>query len=264
MVPQTRVTGCIFTNRGLQCRNNFLRCSERAMHLTYCYPSDLRWWWRMLHKSQSSRQWCILYMLYCPPFHTWTAWYPDRNRSCVHQRRRRELTEKWWWKTGKPAKNFGIQVLIRWLYIPPTIAKLSWQVAIVVKTSQLNVYDCWLCTQGHFWLVLTVILTTLNSTRQCFYQSEMVNSFWPVNVLTTRKVWQCLTFKCTSYTLCDFDPCSHRRDIGTEFVSLLHNISKSSFKEIKTTLLGAVYHRLYVLKKFWKSKISGPYGGGIV
>ena len=40
-----------------------------------------------------------------------------------------------------------------------------------------------MCTQGHFWLVLTVILTviltTLNNTSQCFYQSKMVDSFYP-------------------------------------------------------------------------------------
>ena len=52
-----------------------------------------------------------------------------------------------------------------------------------------------LCKQGHFWLVFTVILT--NNTRQCFDQLKTVDSFWPVNILTTRKVWQCLTFKCT-------------------------------------------------------------------
>ena len=44
-------------------------------------------------------------------------------------------------------------------------------------------------------------VTTLNNTRQCFYQSKTVDSFWPVSVLTTRKVWQCSTFKCTRYTL---------------------------------------------------------------
>ena len=60
-------------------------------------------------------------------------------------------------------------------------------------------FDCWpkCATQGHFWLVFTVILTILNNIRQCFYQSKTVDSFLPVNVLTTRKVWQCLTFKCT-------------------------------------------------------------------
>ena len=60
-----------------------------------------------------------------------------------------------------------------------------------------------MCTHGHFWLLFTVILSTLNNIRQCFYQSKTVDSFWPVNVLTrtTRKVWQCLTFKCTRYTL---------------------------------------------------------------
>ena len=58
-----------------------------------------------------------------------------------------------------------------------------------------------MCTQGHFWLVFTVILTTSNNTWQCFYQSKTVDSFLPVNVLTTCKVWQCLTFKCIRYTL---------------------------------------------------------------
>ena len=58
-----------------------------------------------------------------------------------------------------------------------------------------------MCTQGHFWLDFTVILTTLNNTTQCFYQSKTDDSFWSVNVLTTRKVWQCSTFKCTRYTL---------------------------------------------------------------
>ena len=77
-----------------------------------------------------------------------------------------------------------------------------------------------MCTQGHFGLVFTVILNILNNTRPCFYhQSKTDDSFWPVNVLLTctRKVWQCLIFKCTRYTLAciniltDFDPCSHRR-----------------------------------------------------
>ena len=58
-----------------------------------------------------------------------------------------------------------------------------------------------MCTQGHFLLLFTVILTIVNNTRQCFYQSKTVDLFLPVNVLTTRKVWQCLIFKCTRYTL---------------------------------------------------------------
>ena len=50
-----------------------------------------------------------------------------------------------------------------------------------------------MCTQGHLWLVFTVILTTLNNTRQCFYQSKTVDTFLPINVLTSCKVWQCLS-----------------------------------------------------------------------
>ena len=46
-----------------------------------------------------------------------------------------------------------------------------------------SIYCFWLlnklCTQGPFWLVLTV---------------KNGNSFWPVNVLTTCKIWQCSTF----------------------------------------------------------------------
>ena len=53
---------------------------------------------------------------------------------------------------------------------PPTVAELYQQVTIEVKISQLPVI--WLltqmCTQGHFILVFTVILTTLNNTRWCF------------------------------------------------------------------------------------------------
>ena len=41
-----------------------------------------------------------------------------------------------------------------------------------------------------FWPSWTIPDNTFN-------QSKTVDSFWPVNVLTTRKVWQCLTFKCT-------------------------------------------------------------------
>ena len=65
---------------------------------------------------------------------------------------------------------------------------------LLLRTKPVNCL-LWLltqmCTQGHFWLVFTIILTILNNTRQCFYQSKMVESFWPVNVLTTHKVWQC-------------------------------------------------------------------------
>ena len=75
-----------------------------------------------------------------------------------------------------------------------------------------------MCTQGHFWLVFTVILTTLNNTRQCFYQSKTVDSFWPVNVLTTRKAWfDSVSLLSALYLgkffniLADFDSCSHRR-----------------------------------------------------
>ena len=65
---------------------------------------------------------------------------------------------------------------------PPTIAEQV-HVAIVVKICHLTVLTV---DPGAF-------LTTRNNTRQCFYQSKTVDSFWPVNVL---KVWQCLTFKC--------------------------------------------------------------------
>ena len=38
-----------------------------------------------------------------------------------------------------------------------------------------------LCTLGHFWLVLTVTLTTVKNARRCFYQSKTVDSFWTVH-----------------------------------------------------------------------------------
>ena len=63
-----------------------------------------------------------------------------------------------------------------------------------------------MCTQEHFWLVFTVILTILNNTRQCFYQSKTVDSLWPVNVLTT-----CVhRIDLGKYIniLTDFDPCT--------------------------------------------------------
>ena len=69
-----------------------------------------------------------------------------------------------------------------------------------------------MCTQWHFWLVFTVILTILNNTRQCFYQSKTVNSFWPVNVLTTRKVRHCLAFKCARSDLGKYINISSRRE----------------------------------------------------
>ena len=59
-------------------------------------------------------------------------------------------------------------------------------------------------TQGHFFgCFLLSFLPPSIITRQCFYQSKTVISCWPVNVLTctTRKVRQCLTFKCTTQTL---------------------------------------------------------------
>ena len=40
---------------------------------------------------------------------------------------------------------------------------------------------------------------TIQDNAFKFHQSKTVDSFWPVNVLTTRKVWQCST--CTRYTL---------------------------------------------------------------
>ena len=61
---------------------------------------------------------------------------------------------------------------------PPAIAARQVEIAVEVKISQLPV------------------LTTLNNTRQCFYKSKTVDTFWPVNVRTARKVWQCSTFKC--------------------------------------------------------------------
>ena len=83
---------------------------------------------------------------------------------------------------------------------PPTITTLYCRWKVMQRSTSVNCLF-WLltqmCTQGHFWLVFTAILTTLNNTRQCFCQSKTVDSFWPVNVLTARKVWQCLTFKCT-------------------------------------------------------------------
>ena len=72
---------------------------------------------------------------------------------------------------------------------PPTIAALQVEIAVEVKISQLpvltvdpNVHTV------HTGAFLTVSLTTLNNTRQCFYQSKTVDSFLPVNVLTTHKV----------------------------------------------------------------------------
>ena len=62
---------------------------------------------------------------------------------------------------------------------------------------QLNFSGNWLFLSvvrnvhtGHFWMVLT----TLNNTIQCFYQSKTVNSFWPVNVLTAHEDWQPIIF----------------------------------------------------------------------
>ena len=50
--------------------------------------------------------------------------------------------------------------------------------------NQSSDFDYWpkMCTQWHLWLDLTVILTTLNNTKQCFYQSKTVKSFWPVSL----------------------------------------------------------------------------------
>ena len=69
-----------------------------------------------------------------------------------------------------------------------TIAELQWQVAIVVKNSQLTVLTVEPNLYARaFWLVLTVILATLNNTRQCFHQSK-------------KNGWLILTCKCTYYT----------------------------------------------------------------
>ena len=111
-----------------------------------------------------------------------------------------------------------------------------------------------MCTcQGHFWLVFTVIfdhpqqyktmllpvkrkrLTHFDLYRLMKFLRRVINNwfnFWPVNVLIlTRKVWQCLTFKCTRYTLASifniFYPCSHGRvnhcvSLGTRQHVFLH------------------------------------------
>ena len=80
-------------------------------------------------------------------------------------------------------------------------------------------------------MVFTVILTTLNNTRRCFYLSKTrrcfylsktVNSFWPVNVLTCRfdSVRLLSALDIHMYLgkyiniLTDFDTCSSRRVKG--------------------------------------------------
>ena len=105
---------------------------------------------------------------------------------------------------------------------PPTVAEPLWQVAIEVKTNcaHRGIFEClWLS----FWPLSTI-------PDNCFYQSNMVNRFWPVNVLSTRKVWLCWTFKCTRYTpnlACtgmyiniwtDFDPCNHKRVLKVQWI----------------------------------------------
>ena len=96
-----------------------------------------------------------------------------------------------WFKqdTRHKATNTRACLFTRWIkkhdwINPPTIAALQWQVATEVKISQLPVLTVDPNVQtGAFLTVFTVILTTLNNTRQCFYQSKRVDSFWLVNVL---------------------------------------------------------------------------------
>ena len=58
---------------------------------------------------------------------------------------------------------------------PPTTAAFQWQVAIAVKISHLPVLT--VGPNVHTVAFLTVILATVNNTRQCFYQLKTVNSF---------------------------------------------------------------------------------------
>ena len=78
---------------------------------------------------------------------------------CIYTRIKKDVQKPIVWKFQ----------LISFINPPTAEAELLWQVATVVEINQpLNQ----LCTQNNFLLALTVILTTLNNTRQCFYQSK--------------------------------------------------------------------------------------------
>ena len=98
-------------------------------------------------------------------------------------------------------------------------------VAIVVKISQLPILT--VDPNVHTGAFLTVFYCNFDHPEQ--YQimllpvkNRRVILTSKCTYSTTRKVWQCWTFKCTTYTctlagtqciniLTDFDPCSHRR-----------------------------------------------------
>ena len=110
------------------------------------------------------------------------------------------------WKKWKSKLNTLFWPFIIWMCLPSYYSYLYTSVASTCsyrgKNESTACFDCWpKCShssQGHLWLIFTFILTTLNNTRQCFYQSKTVDLFWHVNGLITRKIWQCSTFKCTS------------------------------------------------------------------
>ena len=103
-----------------------------------------------------------------------------------------------------PNRSAGLRYVGRLVTLITLLLLLHFSQKLLLRSKPVN-WLFWLltemCTQGHFWLLFTVILTTLNNTSQCFYQSKTVDSFWPVNVRTTLKIWQCLTFKCNRQTL---------------------------------------------------------------
>ena len=80
---------------------------------------------------------------------------------------------------------------------PPPIEALKLKVAVEVKTSQLPVLT--VDPNVHTGAFLTGFYCHFDHPEQ--HQSKTVNSFWPVHVRTTCKVWRRLTFKCTRQTL---------------------------------------------------------------
>ena len=102
-------------------------------------------------------------------------------------------------KKGEHRTKYGEDNILQPSYFSWTLVASSYS----GQNQSTACFECWpKCAHwGIFDCFFTVILTILNNTRQCFYRSKTVDSFLPVNVLTTRKVWQCSTFKCTRYAL---------------------------------------------------------------
>ena len=89
-------------------------------------------------------------------------------------------------------ENYAIACYIPTFYSPSYFSCTLVANSYSGQNQSTDYSDCWpKCAHGHFWVVFTVILTTLNNTRQCFYQSKkctrytlaILSTFWLILTL---------------------------------------------------------------------------------